>query len=154
MAASKGPRLRLYIDEKGATADELRGIIERAREPKPVMRVIQQLMMEGAAEQFESEGSRGGYHWAADKEKYVARKLKEGHDERIEIRKGDLRMSLLARSGGGNAIRRLSKASTTVGTRLFYSVFQGHRRQLLTLTSRDQDIYAEKMIDYLLTGTL
>ena len=56
--------------------------------------------------------------------------------------------------GGGNAIRRLSKQSTTYGTRLFYAQFQGHKRMLLRVTLQDADLWAEKMVDWILSGNV
>lgn len=151
---SNVPRLRLYVDEEGSTKEELLAIGERAREAKPVMRVIQALMVEGQMEQFASEGTRSGERWLADSKSWEARKKREGLDEHTEVRKGDLRDAMMAKTGGKGAIRRLSKASTTTGVRLYYAVFQGHKRRLLALTRGDQDNYASRMIEWILEGRL
>lgn len=145
-------KLKLEIHGHDAVADELKQIGERAHDAKPVLRVIQALMAESAREQFESEGSRGGLPWVPDKNATVARKAREGFKEDTEIRTGDLEKSLAQLGGGGNAIRRLSMASTTFGTRLFYARFQGHKRQLLRITTKDADLWAEKMVDWILSG--
>jgi len=154
MSAAAVPRLKLYVDDDGATEEQLREIGERAYEAKPVMRVIQGLMADAAIEQFESEGSRGGFRWKPDKEPWSDRKKREGHSPDTEVETGDLREAMIAKTGGGNAIRRLSKNSTTVGVRMFYAAFQGHNRQLLILTVRDQDNYATRMIEWILEGRL
>ena len=148
------PRLRLYIDGTDSTIEEIRAIGVRARNARPVLEQIQALMAEGAAEQFVSEGARGGLKWKPDERSYVERKAKEGHATDLEVRTHTLHDSLVAKGGGGNAIRRLSKASTTFGTRVYYAQFQGHRRELLAVTKTDQDRWATKMIDYILTGEL
>ena len=88
--AVKGPRLRLYIDGENAAAEEIEAIGHRARDAKPVLRVIQGLMAKGAREQFESEGSRGGLKWEPDTSRWLARKIAEHMDERTEYRFGDL----------------------------------------------------------------
>lgn len=150
--AAKGPLLKLYIDETGLSREDILAIGTRARDAKPVLRAIQGLMAEGAKEQFEGEGSRGGLRWEPDSKMWAARKRREGKDEHTEIRTGDLRAALMSTTGGGNAIRRLSKASTTFGVRLFYSAFQGHRRQLLVITTKDQDRWASMMLDWVLEG--
>ncbi|MFZ1927389.1 MAG: hypothetical protein WAU42_14775 [Solirubrobacteraceae bacterium] len=150
--ALSGPRLRLYIDGTDAAADELREIGERARDAKPVLRVIQGLMAKAAREQFESEGERGGLKWEPDSPRWIERKLYHHWAADTEHRTGDLAASLMAATSGGNAIRRLSKQSTTYGTRLFYAQFQGHKRQLLRVTLHDADDWAERMVDWILSG--
>ena len=154
MARSHGPRLKLYIDGADAAAEEIRAIGQRARDAKPVLRVIQGLMARGARGQFETEGERGGLPWEPDTPAWMERKRKAGQDPRTERRTGALEASLMAEGGGKGAIRRLSKGSTTFGIRIFYAQFQGHRRQLLRLTLKDADLYAEKMVDWILSGNV
>lgn len=152
--AVSGPRLKLYIDGEEAAADEFRAIGARARDAKPVLRVIQALMANAAREQFEGEGTRGGLKWEPDTPRWVARKIEAQQDARTERRTGALEASLMSEGGGGDSIRRLSKQSTTFGTRLFYAQFQGHRRQLLRVTLQDADLWAEKMVDWILSGNV
>jgi hypothetical protein len=152
MTASNIPRIRLYIEEHGNTREELEEIGHRARDAKPVMRVIQALMVEAGMEQFATEGSRSGEKWKPDKEKWAARKTREGFSDDTEVKSSDLRTAMMAKTGGGGTIRRVSKASTTVGVRLYYAQFQGHKRRLLALTRDDKNRYASMMIDYILTG--
>jgi phage gpG-like protein len=154
MARVNGPRLRLYIDGEHAAAREIRAIGDRARDAKPVLRVIQGLMARGAKEQFESEGSRGGLAWEPDTKAWVKRKASKEQDTQTERRTGALEESLMSTGGGKDAIRRLSKQSTTYGTRLFYAQFQGHRRTLLALTLKDADRFSELMVDWILSGDI
>lgn len=152
--ATKGPRLKLYIDGEGAVAEDFRAIGARAQDAKPVLRVIQGLMAKAAREQFESEGDRGGLKWEPDTPAWIARKTARHQDTRTERRTGVLEASLMAEGGGGDRIRRLSKQSTTFGTRVFYAQFQGHKRQLLRVTLQDADLWAEKMVDWILSGNV
>jgi hypothetical protein len=155
MARVSGPRLRLTIEGDGAAEDELRAIGARARDAKPVMRVIQGLMVRGAKEQFESEGARGGLAWDPDTQAWVKRKAAKGEDTRIERRTGALWESLTMESGDfAEEIRKVLKASTTFGTRIFHAQFQGHRRQLLRITLKDADLWAELIVDWILSGNL
>jgi len=152
--AVKGPRLKLYIDGEGAVAEDFRAIGARAHDAKPVLRVIQGLMAKAAREQFEGEGARGGLKWQPDTPGWIARKAAKHQDPRTERRTGALEASLMSESGGSNSIRRLSKQSTTFGTRVFYAQFQGHKRQLLRVTLQDADLWAEKMVDWILSGNV
>ena len=149
--ASKGLRLRLEIEGDGETVESIRALGERANNAKPVLTVIQKLMEQGAEEQFATKGARGGMSWQVDKDTTIARKVAAGESRDTEVRTGDLARSLLG-GGSGSTIRRLSKSSTTYGTRVFYAVFQGHRRQLLRLTTRDADAWSEKMVRWILDG--
>jgi phage gpG-like protein len=154
MPRVSGPRLRLYIDGENAAAEEIRAIGERARDAKPVLRVIQGLMARGAKEQFETEGSRSGLAWEPDTKAWVKRKASKDQDTRTERRTGALEESLMSTGGGRDAIRRLSKQSTTHGTRLFYAQYQGHKRMLLALTLREADRFSELMVDWILSGNV
>jgi phage gpG-like protein len=155
MARVSGPRLKLYIDGDGAAEDELKAIGARARDAKPVLRVIQGLMARGAKEQFETEGERGGLAWDKDTQAWVKRKAAKGQDTRTERRTGALWESLTMEAGDfAEEIRKVLKTSTTFGTRLFYAQFQGYSRQLLRITLKDADRWAELMVDWILSGNL
>jgi len=145
-------RFKVEIDGADAAEEMLRGIGERGHEAKPVLRIIQRLMLESAEAQFASKGARGGSPWLPDKPDTVAKKLEAGYPKDTEIMTGDLFDALTSTSGGAGAIRRLSRTSTTVGTSLPYAIFQGHKRELLEITTEDADAWAERMVDYLLEG--
>jgi phage gpG-like protein len=152
MAALRGPRLRLYIDGEKAVAEDLRAIGQRARDAKPVMRVIQQLMARGAREQFETQGARSGEPWKTDTPAWIERKRRAGHSTDTEQETGATMASLISAGRTKGAVRRLSKTSTTFGTRTFASQWQGHRRRLLGITMKDADRWAELMVDWILSG--
>lgn len=146
---ASGLKLRLEIEDTGHTVRKVKEMGYRAEAARPVLRQIKHLMEQGAAEQFLTEGERGGYRWKPDLPATVQKKLAEGADRRTEIRTGDLARSLM---GGDKAIRRLSDHSTTFGTRVFYSVYQGHLRRLLELTRADADVYSTMMVKWILDG--
>jgi hypothetical protein len=154
VAKGNVPRLKLYIEDEDRTSEELAAIGARARDAKPVMRLIQALMMESSAEQFLSEGASVGEPWKRDTDEWTERKQKEGLSDGTLERRGDLRSAMLAKTSGGASIRRLSKQSTSVGVRIYYARFAGKKRRLLTMTVPQQDKYASMMIDYILTGRL
>jgi hypothetical protein len=149
-----GPRLKLAIEGANLAEDMLFGIVERSHDMKPVLRVIQELMRKNEEGQFVTEGERGGNKWALDKPDTIAKKLAMGQSDHTEIGTGDLYISLTQRAGGGDANRRISRHSTTFGTRRFYAVFQGKKRELLAFTMMDADNWAERMVAYCLEGTL
>jgi hypothetical protein len=142
-------RLRLLIEGDGQLIHDVKEIGHRASDAKPVLTVIQKLMEEGAREQFETRGARGGKEWQPDKDETVKRKEREGFGDELEVRTSETRDSLF---GGAGVIRRLSKSSTTFGTRVFQARFQGHRRQLLRLTLHDSDKWSEMMVRWILDG--
>lgn len=146
-----GLRLRLEIEDTGHTVRKVKEMGYRAEEARPVLRMIKHLMEVGAEEQFVSEGARSSEHWKQDLPATVQQKLAEGADARTEIRTGDLARSILG-GGDNNTIHRLTKQSTTFGTKVFYSVYQGHTRRLLALTRSDADRWSELMVRYILTG--
>lgn len=153
MAKIPAFKLKLGIEGENVAVDLLLGIAERSHEAKPVLAVIQELMRRGAEEQFFSEGSRGGLRWVPDKPNTIEKKLAAGYPtNHTEIMTTRLLASLQKRSGGGDAIRRLSRHSTTFGTRVFYAHWQGHKRQLLGITTRDADSWAERMATWLVEG--
>lgn len=147
--ADRGLRLKLEIEGDGQIVEDVRQLGERARDAKPVLRIIQKLMEEGAREQFESHGARGGKPWLEDKKSTVERKKREGFGEELEVRTNETRDSLF---GGSGSIRRLSKSSTTFGTGVFQARFQGHRRMLLKLVMADADRWSKMMVDWILEG--
>lgn len=145
--------MKLEIEGADLAIDMLVGIAERSYDMKPVLTVIQELMRKGAEAQFASEGERGGKRWQLDKPDTVAKKVAAGYPDHTEIETLDLFTALTQRSGGGQAIRRISRHSTTFGTRLFYAQFQGNKRQLLALTTMDADNFASRMVSYVLEGS-
>jgi Phage virion morphogenesis family len=162
VARSTAPRVRLYIDkgELDDATEQFKGIAERASDAKPVLRAIQALMVDAGMEQFETQGSSTGEAWQPDTKEWAERKGSEGLSDETLVRHGKLREAMMAKTGGGSTIRRLSKHSTTVGVRLFYARFVGHvpegigkgRRRLLTMTVPAMDRYATMMIDYIIDG--
>lgn len=147
-------KLRLEIEGDDLAATMLQDIGDRAEDAKPVLTVIRELMRKGAEAQFVTEGGRGGLRWLPDAKSTIQKKLSQGYPTHTEIMTSDLYISLTQRAGGGNAIRRLSRYSTTFGTRVFYAQFQGHKRRLLEITSRDADDWAERMVRYLVEGAV
>lgn len=162
MARSTVPRVRLYIDkgELDDTTQKFRDIAERASDAKPVLRAIQALMVDAGMEQFESQGASAGKAWQPDTKEWSERKSSEGLSGETLIRHSKLRDAMMAKTGGGSTIRRLSKHSTTVGVRLFYARFVGRvpagvekkDRMLLTMTPPMKNKYATMMIDYIIDG--
>ncbi|HEV3309422.1 MAG TPA: hypothetical protein VG815_02740 [Chloroflexota bacterium] len=118
------------------------------------MRAIQALMIEDSIEQFASEGDSVGEGWKQDTPEWTERKASEGLSDKTLVRHGNLRDAMMAKTGGGGAIRRLSKHSATVGVRLYYARYAGKKRRLLTMTVPKQDKYASMMIDYILEGKI
>jgi phage gpG-like protein len=156
MAKSNVPRLRLYIDGDGLrdTERQFEEIGKRASDAKPIMRAIQALMVEDSIEQFASEGDSVGEGWNQDTANWTKRKSKEGLSDKTLVRHGKLRDAMMAKTGGGGAIRRLSKHSATVGVRLYYARYAGKKRRLLTMIAPKQDKYASMMIDYIIDGKI
>lgn len=154
--AERAARLTLYIDDAGATADEIEKIGWRSRNAKPVMQNIIKHMSGAQREQFMSEGGRGGRKWQPLTEAWVERKRAHGWHPGIETRLGDLRDSLTVGEAGEFAaeVRHAGKTSATYGSKLFYSRFQGWRRTLLYMTESDMNLYGEMMIDYILSGNV
>lgn len=154
MAADKPGRIRLYIDDAQGAEDQLSYIAERARDARPVMKVILGLMSHAQAEQFRSAGARGGTPWQKDTKAWIERKRRQGWNVDTEIYRGDLKNSLTMGSGEmADEIRRYGKHSATFGTNRFYAKFQGHKRVLLYMTVSDMNDYAERMLLWLLDGT-
>lgn len=143
-------RLRLHIDGVHPTEKLFDEIAMRALDARPILRVIQRLQQETAEEQFVSKGAASGNPWEPDLPETAERKEKEGDDPRTEIKTGELARSLLGSSD--TTIRRLTSKSTTYGTRLFYSVYQGRKRTLLMLTTKDAQDWSERMSNWLLLG--
>jgi hypothetical protein len=148
---SKIPAFRMRVEIEGADAaiEDLVGIAMRAKDARPVLRVIQEMMRVSAMSNFADEGETFGLHWLKDRDTTVQQKLAAGYQDRTEVMEGNLFQALTQRAGGGEAIRRLSAKSTTFGTRLFYAQFQGKKRQLLAITEAAADHYAERMVKYL-----
>jgi hypothetical protein len=151
---TSGPRLKLEIEGANLAEDMLFGIVDRSHDMKPVLKVIRELMRKNAEAQFVTEGTRGGRRWELDKPNTIAKKIAAGYPNKTEIMTSDLYVSLTQRAGGGDAIRRISRHSTTFGTRRFYAIFQGHKRQLLEFTTMDADDWAQRMVAYCLEGAL
>jgi hypothetical protein len=149
--ATSGPRMRLLIDGANLAEDMLTGILERSHDMKPVLRVIQDEMRKDAEVQFVTEGGRSGTPWEKDAPSTIAKKIAAGYPNRTEVLTADLYDSLTD-TGGGNSIRRLSRHSTTLGTKLHYAAFQ--KNPLLVITTTDADNWAERMIRYCLEGAL
>jgi hypothetical protein len=145
-------RLKLEVEDTGILVHEVEELGNRAWDAKPVLRRIQEDMAMTTISQFASQGGRSGERWKPDEKSTVERKVAEGYSSRTEMRTGTLAASLLFH-GPGN-IHRLSKASTTFGTRVFYAVFQGHARRLLAITMGDADRWSDWMLRWVLHGEL
>jgi len=147
-------KLTLRIDGTDLVEDEFKDLGERAKDAEPVMRKIQKSMLEGSRLVWESEGATAGKSWQQDTERWIERKKAKGWDTKTEHRRGDLEASLTIEGGGEFAgeVRKVRKTETIFGTRVFYAIFQMHRRRLLSVVRRDREIWAEWIIDWILSG--
>lgn len=152
-ASSRGPRVEFDVKGDAHAADIAKALGTRARDAKPLMQAWQAQMVEIEREQFATSGARGGSPWPADEQSTIKRKKAANQDPRPNRRTGALEKSLTGRRGGG-AVRRASKTSVTVGTRIPYARYSGTKRPLLGFTPLDQQRFLGHVVAYLLEGSL
>jgi hypothetical protein len=152
-SSSQGPRVAFDVKGDAEAVEVARALGSRARDAKPLMQAFLAEMVIIEREQFESSGARGGKPWPENKPSTIARKKAAGQDERPERRTGALERSLTGSRGGG-AIRRASKGSVTVGTRIPYARYAGKKRPLIGVMQSDQEHWLEQVIGYLLNGRM
>jgi phage gpG-like protein len=108
-----------------APAEELELIAKRAGNAKPAMKAIQAMELAAEAEAFATGGASTGRSWKADTKRWQERKAKEGASTKPE-RYTDALMRSLTVEGGEFAgeIRKITKTSSILGTRIYYAAFQ------------------------------
>jgi hypothetical protein len=141
----------LIVGPDKPAGEELELLAARARDARPAMRAILDIMLEGEREQFATSGAAGGRAWDADTPAWRAEKRRKGRSPDPERYTDALMKSLTApRAKGGR--RRVTKASATLGTTLYYAQWQ--KRPLLSglryvpgVVKRAQDVIVEWFMD-------
>ncbi len=100
----------------------LTDVADRGENMRPAMLRIKELLVEGHAQQFRSDGAFLGTPWEGNAPSTLARKAREGIPSlnRPMVATGALQESL---SGGKGGRSRVSKGAVSVGTSLFYALF-------------------------------
>lgn len=148
---SRDPRVEFDVKGDADAVAIAQGLGARARNAKPLMQHVLADLVRIEREQFASSGARGGKPWPDDEKATIDRKKAAGHDPRPNRRTGALERSLTGSRGGG-AIRRASKGSVTVGTRIPYARYQGRERPLLGILPMDHERWLRSTVEYLLDG--
>lgn len=115
------------IGDKKVLTDLL-GLSERAKDARPALRQVRDVMESGIKHQFASQGSYFGTPWAPLKPTTLAKKAQKGEDLRTLRATGALEASL---SGGKGKRRGVTRTSARTGTSIFYGRFaqSGTKRQ-------------------------
>lgn len=107
------------------------------------------------AQQFGSEGSRGGSKWVPLSAKYKRWKELKYPGRPILVRTGEMKASLLG--SGGNAIRDLTEDSLTLGSRLPYAKYHQRgggrlpQRPPIVVTPSDIGQFTRRMLNHMKT---
>lgn len=142
--------LRIEFDVAENTASEhLDDIARRARDMRPALNKILDLITEGERKQFATRGAFLGDTWEPLSARTLAAKARRGQPSTIMVASGKLLSSL---TGGAGRRSRVSGTSLTFSTAVFYARFQQKRRQVVGMNRSQVDEAADLVRDYLITG--
>jgi phage gpG-like protein len=140
-------------DEPSGEALELLAV--RARDARPAMKAILDVMLEGEQKTFDTGGAAGGRSWMPDSAAWAARKRRAGKSGQPE-RYTDALMKSLTLPRAKGAVRRVNKFSAVLGTTLYYAKWQKKRQPLATLryvpgvVAKAQDV----IVEWFMEGTV
>lgn len=145
------------VQGEDRAARHIDDIGDRAKDPKPVLNRVADLLQRRQAANFASHGaSLGG--WPPLAASTVAKKRSAGQSIEPLVATGALERSLQAGRGKGK-VRRVTKTRVTIGSRIFYGRFaqagtsRGEpKRPIVGITNVEAKL-ATKLIDrYIRTG--
>lgn len=154
--------MSLTVKAEGTTqvASHLDQTADRARDAKPAMRKIREIMEAGNRKQFETSGAYFGDSWAELKPGTLARKARRGQDARILRANNALSTSL---SGGKGKRGGATKTQARAGTSVWWGIFAqtgttgkraAPRRQIVGLSRRDRLKSVRTIEKFVLTGEI
>jgi phage gpG-like protein len=116
-------RVRLNVSTPKPSSEDIALIAARARDAKPAMRVILNVLIDAERRAFETQGSITGRRWDEDTPAWRIRKGKEGKPQE-PLRYTDRLMRSLTQTKARGGIRRVTKQQAVLGTMIFYARFQ------------------------------
>lgn len=118
-------RAGLYVDRQQVeeSVHALTGMATRARDAKPAMQAVLDVLVEAEAEQFATSGGASGRHWKADTQEWRDKKSELGKPAQPERFSGALMRSLTQKEAP-QAIRSVSKQQAVIGSTVAYARFQ------------------------------
>lgn len=148
----------VQLEAKGITESvtHLGQFAKRARDARPAMRKVRQIMEAGQRKNFQSSGAYIGETWAPLAPGTLARKARKGQDARILRASGALEASL---SGGKGKRGGATKTGARAGTAVWYAIFTkgtktGPFRRIIGINKRDQLKVSRTVEKFLLTGEI
>jgi phage gpG-like protein len=152
-------QLSVYGDEQ--IERELLRFSEYVGNPRPAFEQIRDDLEEQIAEQFDTEGSRGGDKWDELSESTLAQKAAEDLPPDILQASGRLLASFTANTHG-DGIREITDNSFTFGSRVPYGAVHQKgskdgtipQRRILSLTELDRRTYIRTLQRYIIEGVL
>jgi phage gpG-like protein len=148
--------LSVYGDEQ--ISRELLRFSAYVGHPRPAFEKIRDDLEEQLAEQFATEGSRGGEHWEPDKESTLAAKAAAGLRPEVLQATGKLLDSFTANTHG-EGIRTITDDAFVFGSKVAYGAAhqKGTKtglpaRPILSLKETDRRSYVRTLQKYVTTG--
>jgi phage gpG-like protein len=113
-------RMAVELEGDEKVIHDLTKAAERAKDARPAMRKVREIMEGANRRQFETSGAYLGESWAQLAPGTLARKARKGQDSRILRASGVLEASL---SGGKGRRGGATRTSARAGTSIWYAVF-------------------------------
>jgi phage gpG-like protein len=111
-------KLQLEVKDDRRVAAQLQGMGDRARDARPAMKRVRDIMASGVVRAIESKGASIGAAWPELADATKERKKRQGLPAEPLVASGALLNSL---RGGARRILRASRSSAVVGTRVAYA---------------------------------
>jgi phage gpG-like protein len=113
-------RILFDLDGDDAVIRHLTEAAKRAKDAKPAMQKVREILESANRRQFQTSGSYLGESWAPLSSNTLARKSRKGQDSRILRATGALEASL---TGGKGRRTGATKTSARAGTSVWYAIF-------------------------------
>lgn len=152
-------QLSVYGDEQ--IERELLRFSAYAGNPRPAFEKIRDDLEEQIAEQFDTEGTRGGDAWEKLEDRTLAQKAAEGLNPDILQATGRLLDSFTSNTHG-DGVREITDDSFTFGSLVPYGAVHQRgskdgtipQRRIIELTDLDRRSYLRTLQGYIVKGTL
>ena len=156
-------RMALELEGDEKVLHDLTKAAERAKDARPAMRKVREILEGANRNQFQTSGAYLGDSWAPLAPGTLARKARKGQDSRVLRATGALEASL---SGGKGRRGGATRTTARAGTSIWYAVFAmsgtkdaGHgasapARPVVGLAKRDRTRAIRVVEKWLTTGEI
>lgn len=148
--------LAIFMDGGKEVRAKLGFVIKDSDNLVPAFNQIARIFWRAEADQFDTEGARGGVPWEDLKEPYRSRKSKTFPGRPILVATGLMRASLMG--GNSNAVFSVSPTQMKIGTSVPYARFHQSgtrkmaRRPVIMMTEDDAKEFARQIQLHIMKG--